>query len=120
MKTKWVAICGLLAIGGCATIQSAFPTPAAALDALDNAVNAACGAVPLVSSLETVLKADGIGNPTADQITMVASQICTVLIPPKPVVGMSERAFAQAVGSPSAPVILGYLNGTPIYGYWTK
>jgi len=120
MKTKWIALCGLLALGGCATLQSVFPTPTAALDALDNAIHTACGAVPLVSSLEAVLKSDGISNPTADQITMVATQVCQVLIPPKPVAGMSQRAFAQAVGSPSAPVILGYLNGTPIYGYWTK
>jgi len=117
-----IAACALLALTGCATLQADFPgvTPASVLDALGNAIDTACGAVPTVASLETVLADDGLVNPTAAQITMVASQVCSVLIPPKPVAGMSRRQFAMAVGSPSAPVILGYLNGKPIYGYWTK
>jgi hypothetical protein len=122
MKKVSIGIIALGALTGCATLQSDFPsvTPASVLDALDNAINTACGAVPLVSSLETVLAADGIVNPTAAQITLVSTQICSVLIPPKPVAGMSEKEFATAAGSPSAPVILGYLNGVPIYGYWTR
>jgi len=112
----------ILSFGGCATLQADFPgvTPASVFDALDNAVNNACGAVPLVSSLQAILSADGISSPTAAQITLIASQICSVLIPPKPAVGMSRRQFERVTGTPSAPVILGYLNGVPIYGYWTK
>jgi hypothetical protein len=102
---------GTLSLGGCSTLQSI--TPAAALDALENAVNVACGAVPIISSLEAVLKADGISNPTETQITMVAQQICAGLVPPK-------AMTARVAGSPSAPVILGYVNGVPVYGYWTK
>jgi hypothetical protein len=117
---------GIIALGialtGCATIQSEFPnvTAASVLDALGNAIDAGCGAVPTVTSLEAVLASDGLVNPTAAQITMVASQICAVLIPPKPVAGMSEGEFEMATGTPSAPVILGYVNGVPVYGYWTK
>lgn len=107
-----------VALTGCATFQSVFQTPAAALDALDNAIHATCGAILLSSSLEAVLKSDGISNPTADQITMVASQVCQVLIPPKTM--MHGAMTSRSMGTPSSPVILGYLNGNTIYGYWAK
>lgn len=115
---KSLLVGAFLLFGGCATLQSI--TPTSAIDALINTIDTACGAVPTVTSLEAVLASDGLVNPTAAQITMVASQVCAVLIPPKPVAGMSERQFSMAVGSPSAPVILGYVNGVPVYGYWTK
>jgi len=119
---KFIAIFALLLLTGCATLQAEFQgaTPLATLDAIGTAVDTFCGAVPKAASVEAVLASMGIANPTASQITNIAQQICSVLVPPKPVAGMSRNEFAMAAGSPSAPVIMGYLNGVPIYGYWTK
>jgi len=110
-----IALIALVSLPGCATLQSWFPgvTPASALQALANAMNSACGAVPTVKTLEGILAAQGISNPTETEITAIASQVCSVLKPPAT---MSSRAM----GAPGAPVVLGYYHGAPVYGHWAK